>query len=341
MTLILRNHEMRGLLPLSDYIDAVEQGYHDMGSGRGSALPRTSLWIPGEEDQAHAGGHLKPGSRGSFKVKGAWLARFGGGVQPYTAGLPAGLQTFMFLFDQDGALAAIMEVLYYDWLKTGAVGAVAAKHLAPEGSRTVALFGTGRHARTQLHGLLAVHPIEQVRAYSRRPAPRAAFCHQMSEELGIAVTPVESPKEALEDADIIVTITNSPAPVFDGRLLPERPVHINAMGAHYPWVREIDAHVVTRSRLILDEWEQGLSEQGELLIPMAEGLLDKSVIAGDLAQVVTAQVAGRTSERPWTLFLSGGTGIEDVAVAARLYEAAREQGVGTHVEFGLPYQWVL
>ena len=58
----------------------------------------------------------------------------------------------MFLFDTDtGALAAVMEVLYFDWLKTAAVSALATRYLAPAGSATLALFGTGRHARSQLH----------------------------------------------------------------------------------------------------------------------------------------------------------------------------------------------
>jgi len=174
----------------------------------------------------------------------------------------------------------------------------------------------------------------------------------MSEELGIEVVPAASPEEALRGADIITTITTSATPVFDGKLLEEdKPIHINAMGAHYPWVREIDEYVMLRSRIILDEWEQGFSEHGEILIPIEEGLVQRrtwrrlrrpaSDVHGDLGQVVAGRVAGRDANCKWTVFLSGGTGIEDVAVATKLYKLARKEGVGTEFEFNQPYDFEL
>jgi alanine dehydrogenase len=343
MVLMLRNHEIRGLMPFTDYIDAVEEGYREIGLGRGAAFPRHNLWIEGDSTEAVGGGHLKANTRGSLKWKAALLPGLGGaGVQAYTAGLPSGLETYMFLFDaRSGELAAIMEVLYYDWLKTAATTAVATKYLAPENAAVVALFGTGRHARTQLHALRAIRPVERVQAYSRDRERREAFSRAMSDELALDVVPVDSPEDALQGAEIITTITTSPTPVFDGSLLEERPLHINAMGAHYPWVREIDEHVVLRSRIVLDEWQQGLSEQGEILIPMEEGQMEASAVYGDLSEVVSGQKAGRDQDTLWTLFLSGGTGIEDVAVASRLVEVARQKGVGTEFQFGMPYEWEL
>ena len=161
-------------------------------------------------------------------------------------------------------------------------------------------------------------------------------------ELGVEVVPVDSATAALKDADIVTTITTSPTPVFAGNQLDKaKAVHINALGAHYPWVREVDEDVVLNSRVIVDEWEQGLREQGELLIPMEQKRIDTSHVAGDLGAVVSGQVTGRGPNDRWTLFLSGGTGIEDVAVATKLYEAARAQGVGTTFEFNQPYEFEL
>jgi alanine dehydrogenase len=343
MALLLHNHEIRGLMDLSQYIEAVEQGYREVGLGRGVNFARHNLWIEGDSKESVGGGHLKPSAKGSFKFKAALLPDLGGvGVQAYTAGLPSGLQTYMFLFDAKvGELAAVMEVLYYDWLKTGATAAVATKYLAPEDSPVVSLFGTGRHARTQLYALCAVRPIKRVHAYSRTRDRREAFCKAMSEELGIDVVPVASPEEALRGADIITTITTSPTPVFDGRLLEDKPIHINAMGAHYPWVREVDEYVMLRSRIIVDEWEQGFSEHGEILIPIEEGFMEPSDVHGDLGQVVAGRIPGRDASCKWTVFLSGGTGIEDVAVATKLYELARKKGVGTEFEFNQPYAFDL
>jgi alanine dehydrogenase len=343
MVLLLRNHEIRGLMPLTAYIDAVAAGYREVGLGRGANFPRSNLWIEGEREEGNRGGHLRAGSKGSLKIKAGLLPGLGGGgVQAYTAGLPGGLETYLFLFDgQSGALTAIMEVLYYDWLKTAAVAAVATDSLAAEGAEVAALFGTGRHARTQLHGLCAVRPLRRVQAYSRRREPREAFCRQMSAELNIDVVPVETPAAALAGADIVTTITTSPEPVFAGEDLPPGPVHINAMGAHYPWVREIDDYVVLRSRIILDEWQQGLKEQGEILQPMQQGLLAQDDIHGDLGAVVAGRIPGREIDTSWTLFLSGGTGVEDVAVATRLVKRAKAQGIGTDFAFNQPYEFEL
>ena len=255
---------------------------------------------------------------------------------------PKGWKHICFLFDaRDGSLAAIMEVLYYDWLKTAAVSAVATRYFAPENRSVLALFGTGRHARSQLYALTTVCPIQRVHAYSRMPETRNEFCKKMSAELGIEVIPVTSPDEALQDADIVTTITTSPEPVFEGTSLANKALHINALGAHYPWVREVDTYTVQQSRVFVDEWRQGLAENGEIIIPMNEGDIDETHIAGDLGQVIAGKVHARKPDTRWTLFLSGGTGVEDVAVATRLYVKAKENGVGTEFEFNQPYEFEL
>ena len=315
----------------------------NIGNGAGAAFPRESLYIEGERNESHRAGHLPSGSKASFQFKGALLPGLGGaGLNAYTTGLPQGLETFMFLFDTNtGALAAVMEVLYWDWLKTAALSAVAIRHLAPAGSSQLALFGTGRHARSQLYAATKVCPIESVKAYSRRGPQREEFCQRMSAELGIEVAPASSPAEALRDADIVITITTSPTPVFDGADLPEKPVHINALGAHYPWVREVDEHAVVNSRVFVDEWQQGLAENGEIIIPLEAGIIDESHILGDLGALVAGKVEGRSNDSKWTLFLSGGTGIEDVAVCARIYEKAVERGIGTEFQFNQTYEYEL
>ena len=326
---------------MSDYIQAVEDGYREIGNQTGTAFPRENLWIEGDQPSASRGGHLRQGSHASFKFKAALLPNLGAaGVQAYTVGLAKGLETYLFLFDtSDGSLSAVMEVLYYDWLKTAAVSAVATRYLAPTQTPVVALFGTGRHARSQLYALSTICDIQRVQAYSRNPAPKQQFCERMSEELGIEVIPVPSPKAALQDADVVTTITTSPTPVFDGTELPDKPLHINALGAHYPWVREVDDHTVMHSRVFVDEWQQGLQENGEVIIPLEAGVIEESHVVGDLGQLISGKVAAREVDTHCTLFLSGGTGIEDVAVGARLVEKAREQGVGTEFEFNQPYEF--
>ena len=343
MVLLLRNHDLRGLMTIAEYIEAVEDGYREFGEGNGAAFPRENLWIKGERADSHRGGHLRAGSKASFKFKGALLPGLGGaGLNAYTAGLPGGLETLLFLFDTDtGALAAIMEVLYFDWLKTAAVSALATRYLAPPGSSVLALFGTGRHARSQLYALTQVAAIKRVQAYSRNPDKRRAFCEKMSAELDIEVIPVDSPEAALAEADIVTTITTSPEPVFAGASLPDKPLHINAMGAHYPWVREVDEYTVVNSRVFVDEMAQAWAEEGEIIMPLEAGAIDKSHVLGGLGALAAGAVRSREADTRWTLFLSGGTGIEDVAVARRLYDKAVARGIGTEFQFNQPYEYEL
>ena len=295
MVLLLRNHELRGLMTIGEYIEAVEEGYRQFGNGLGAAFPRENLWIQGEKADSHSGGHLRAGSKASFKFKGALLPGLGGaGLNAYTAGLPGGLETLLFLFDTNtGALAAVMEVLYFDWLKTAAVSALAARYLAPPDSAILALFGAGRHARSQLYALTQVAKIKRVQAYSRDAGKRRAFCEQMSAELDIDVSPAGSPEAALVDADIIITITTSPGPVFAGADLPDKPLHINAMGAHYPWVREVDEYTVVNSRVFVDEMAQGWAEEGEIIMPLAAGAIDQSHVVGDLGALAAGNIPAR------------------------------------------------
>ena len=340
MVLLLHNHEIRGLMDVSDYIDTVEAGYREYGKGDGAAFPRKNLWIQGETSDTY-GGHLPAGSKASFKFKAGLLPGLSGaGVNAYTAGLPGGLETYMFLFDTDsGGLAAIMEVMYLSWLKTTAVSALATRHLAPPGSSVLALFGSGRHARSQLYGVTKVADIQRVQTYSRNADNRRAFCERMSAELGIEVIPVDSAPAALQDADIVTAITTSPEPVFSGADLPDKPLHINGLGSHYPWVRELDTHTVVSSRVFVDVLRQGISENGEIVIPMEEGLIVESHVVGDLGSLVAGSVPARLPDTKWTIFLSGGTGIDDIAVATRLYERALERGVGMEFQLNQPYEY--
>lgn len=350
MTLLLRNSDIVGLAPIEAYVEAVERGYHDMGRGHGENLPRHNVWLHGEPLDATVTGHVPAGARGSFKFKGAHLPGVRAvGLQAYTAGLPAGLQTFLFLFDTDrGVLDAILEIEYLDWLKTAAVGGLATRLMAPEGARIAGLFGTGRHARSQLHAMVRVRPFEQVLVYGRDRARREAFCERMRDEIAAVplpsspvIEPVAHPDEILASADVITTITTSKEPVFDGRALPRRPIHVNALGAHYPWVREIDEHVMANAHIVGDVRAQALLEQGELLLAVEAGAVTLDALAGDLGDVVVGSIPGRSSDRPWSVFLSGGTGVEDVAVAAEIVTRARAKGVGTSFEFGGTFEYRL
>jgi alanine dehydrogenase len=229
-----------------------------------------------------------------------------------------------------GQIVAIMDGGYITAMRTGAVSGVATKYMARPDARTATIFGGGVQARAQLMAVHAARPLERAFIFDIIPEQRDKFAADMTQLLGIPVEPATDVRLAVEAADVIAAATSAANPIFDGAWV--RPgTHINGIGSHAPAMRELDTHIVQRSRVIVDLRAAALAEAGDLMIPIQEGAITAGHIVGELGQVITGQVPGRTSPDEITLFKSEGLAIQDVSVAARVYALAREQGVGQEV----------
>jgi ornithine cyclodeaminase/alanine dehydrogenase-like protein (mu-crystallin family) len=344
MTLLLTNKDVEHLhrtkiLTIDDYVQAVERAYREVGLGQGQLLPRESLWIPSDEKQPAAGNpnqhYVQPGKRGSLKILACALPASGVmGVLTYSGGFSgtlSGDQARMWLLlynTKDGALMTVMEASHVIWMGTGATAAVAAKHLASrKATYNVGIIGTGRQAHTQLLGLSSVLNVKMVKVYSRTPERRQDFAGQMGKLLPAQVTAVDSAQEAIQNTDVIVTVTTAKQPVLAGEWL-EAGVHINAIGAHYPDIREVDDETVRKSAIVVDSKAQALKEKGDLLIPIRNGTISPKSIRAELAEVVCGAKKGRVSDKEITLFCSGGTAIEYVSAGDLILRKARERNLG-------------
>jgi len=226
---------------------------------------------------------------------------------------------------------ALLEADYLGQMRTGAASGIATKYMARADATTAGIIGTGLQARTQLEAIAAVRQLSSVRAYSRNPERRAQFAREMTERLQLPVYPAGSAEEAVREAEIVVTATNSSTPVLLGRWLAPG-THVNAIGANFPQKRELDEEAVRRAGIIaVDSREQAMLESGDLLA--AFGGLEASawMVVRELADIVAGRVPGRTDARQVTLFKSNGVAVEDVAVAARVVELAQERGLGTRL----------
>jgi len=149
----------------------------------------------------------------------------------------------------------------------------------------------------------------------------------MTDELGIPVEPVESAEQAVRSADVVVTVTNAREPVLFGEWLAPG-AHVNAAGSNALIRCEIDTKTVKRSSLItVDSKDTAKIECGDLLVPIERGMIHWDQVR-ELSDVVAGHIQGRQSENDITLFESQGLAIEDVAVAARVYQHALAEGVG-------------
>ena len=249
------------------------------------------------------------------------------GFKTYT--VAAGVYNFfVFLSDsRNGDLLAVIEANRMGQLRTGAATGVATKLMARQESSTVAVIGSGFQARTQLEAVSNVLDIDQVRVYSPNAGRRSAYAREMSERLGVPVTPVESARRAVDGSNIVLTITDSLTPVLQGAWL-EPGMHVAAAGGADPYVTELDDDVIQRADVIVvDHRDQAKIESGELMMPASRGLLiwEQTV---ELCQVVSGAALGRRNADDVTLFKSLGMALWDIAAAKAVYDCAVAESVG-------------
>lgn len=316
MALLLRDGDVRSLLEISDTIDALEQAFTALSHGKAVNRPRTRLVQ----------------NNGILHVMAASYADAGVlGLKTFTV-FRQGMRSVVLLFSaEEGRLLAIVEAEWLGRIRTGATSGLATRFLAVPEAASVGLVGAGKQAETQLMGVCAVRPIRQVLVYSRRLPECEAFCLRMMQQLQVKVTPVASAREAVEEADVVITATTSGTPVFSGEWL-KPGCHVNTIGSNWARRREIDDETLQRASLIVtDSVEQARSEAGDLVIPANAGSLDWESV-WELADVVAGDGPQRNSSYDITVYKAVGTALEDITVAARAYYHASERGVGEEID---------
>jgi ornithine cyclodeaminase/alanine dehydrogenase-like protein (mu-crystallin family) len=249
------------------------------------------------------------------------------GFKAYTTS-KAGAKFYVTLFDpKQGGITAIIEADLLGQFRTGAASGVATKKLARSDSSTVGLFGTGKQARTQLLAVCKVRPIKRVCVYGRDPDRRTAFANQLSQETGREVVPVEKPEEAAKGLDIVITATSAREPVLFGEWVSEGQ-HLNLIGSNFLSKTETDVEVFRRAHLVVvDSKEQAKAEAGDFVGPSKAGVLHWGDVI-ELAPLSVGRYPGREGPKDVTVFKSLGLGIEDIALAVKVLELAKQQGLG-------------
>lgn len=200
-------------------------------------------------------------------------------------------------------------------LRTAAVSGVATRLLARPDSERLLIVGAGAQGHSHLLVMHAVLPdLRHVDVLSRSRGPAEALVTRARDELGLDAE-VATP-DAVATADVICTCTPSVTPVVAGALLPEG-VHVNAVGAYRPDMREIDTEGVISSRVYVETRETALAEAGDLIIPQDEARFDPTSIAADLTELVRGR-GRREHADERTLFTSVGVAFEDLVVAAAI-----------------------
>ena len=319
MALFLTEREVADLLPMGECIDVLEQAFAHAGAGQTDNKPRSRIRMP----------------NGFFHFMAAADAQhqvFGYKAYPSFPG-SGGSKFVVMLYDfESGQLLACLEAGRLGQIRTGAASGLATRYMAREDAGTVAVFGSGFQARTQLEAVCAARDIRQARVYSRRQDRREDFARQMSERLHLEINAVDSPQECVEGADVVITITSARDPVFEGSQLTPG-AHVNAAGGNHWQRREVDEATVTRADVIVvDDLDQAKVECGDLMWLEARGSF-RWDMAHELQDVVAGRVNGRPSAESITLFESMGVALEDIAAAQLVYNKAKERGIGQELPF--------
>jgi ornithine cyclodeaminase len=212
------------------------------------------------------------------------------------------------LFDEETlAPLAILDGIGLTDVRTSAVSALAARHLAPHARRLV-VFGSGPQARAHVAALRAVAPIEHVGVIGRDPGRTEAFAREHGAE----------PATTIDGAELICCATTAREPLFDGDTVPGGATVI-AIGAHEPDAREVDERLVARATVIVESRPSALREAGDVIQAVRSGAIGEGELR-DLGELVRGEVSVRT-DRP-RLFKSTGMAWEDLVTAAAAFARA-------------------
>jgi alanine dehydrogenase len=305
----LTEANVESLLMPGDALEAVEGSFRRLAAGAVENRPRERLRL----------------EEGTFAVMAAVDRELRlAGLKSY-AWLPGGTPFVVVLFDTEKAeLAGVIEADRLGQLRTGAASGVAAKYLARPGASTLGVLGCGWQARSQVACIREALPgIEEVVAYCRTPERLAEFCEETGAEAG------DSHRDPAA-CDVVVTVTTSKDPVLRGEWLRAGAL-LCAVGANEPCARELDNVVLERAAFVCcDSREQARLESGDLIEPVAAGVLDWLEVH-ELQEVVAGELEGRQSEDDVVLFKSNGLAAWDVAIGAVALEKARKRKVGKRI----------
>ncbi|HZD41216.1 MAG TPA: ornithine cyclodeaminase family protein [Terriglobales bacterium] len=343
MVLVLKNEQMKDLLPMAEEIGAIEQAFRELGEGKAMNAPRARLRVPWKEE----GGQyyfnnimgLVPGMKSmALRIDSSFSkeVQVDGSKRRVYPGDFIGL---VMLFDMDTCeILALMDDHYISTMRVAATSAVAIKYLAREDAEVMGLLGSGEQARTQVVAHLVVRPLKTIRVYSPTKANRERFAREMSKETGVEIIPVSSAQEAIRGSDIVSAATNTVDPVVEGKWLQEG-MHVTSLvgGDGFLPRKELDGEAIQKAGLIIVGYKPQifLDKQAEFHDRLARGFVKEEDLH-ELGELLNGQCRGRKDRKEITFFKNNtGMGIQFAATARKMYEKAREKGLGSELPLEL------
>jgi ornithine cyclodeaminase/alanine dehydrogenase-like protein (mu-crystallin family) len=293
--LFLDEEQVRQHLRMEDLIPAMEKALIDFSAGRVTQPVRSVIKVE------PSGGFL--GLMPALTPDGLGLKAVTFYPSNAERGIPTHMATIFLVDPEIGTPLAIMDGTLITEMRTAAVSAAATKLLARTDAKILAILGSGVQAHSHFEALKLVKHFEEIRVWS----PTKEHAEQFAKEIGATATSAE---EAVRDADVIVTATNSKTSLLKGSWL-KPGCHVNAVGACRPDWRELDDDAMSNV-VFVDSHEGAMKESGDLI-------LSGTKIYAELGEALAGKVPPRATET--TIFKSLGMAVEDIAAATLVYRS--------------------
>lgn len=322
----LSARDVKAALPMAEAVEAMKDAFRMLSAGQTVVPPRTHIEAeePTKGDALFMPSYIPGQKRMGLKI----VTLFD---ENHRYDLPF-IQAIVVLLDgETGRPMAVMDGASLTAIRTGAASGAATDLLARPDATTVAVFGAGPQARTQLAAVCEVRSINKATVFDLDNERARSFAREVSKEFSLIVEAAVSPAAALATADVVCTATTSSTPVFADRDLAPG-THINAIGSYKPKVREIPGETVKRARVVVDHVPSAMIEAGDLIMPLKHGLIGKEHFDTELGEVLAGQKKGRESPEQITFFKSVGIAVQDLAAAERALANAERLDLGTELE---------
>jgi ornithine cyclodeaminase/alanine dehydrogenase-like protein (mu-crystallin family) len=314
MVLLLKHEEVMQTVSMADAIVAMEDGFKEEGEG-GALLPQRI--------------NVKAG-KGWFRVGPVVLQNSGWvGFKAMNLAPGHGLRYQVHLYRiETGELLCIMDAQHLTTLRTGATSAVATRRLGKGGPCVVSLLGSGAEAYAQLEAMQVAGFVASARVYSPTEANRKRLAETFRSKFKTDIVDVGSAEAAVDGSDIVLAAVKSSTTVLFGKWL--RPgMHVNSVGTARRDQREIDVETFRRSDIIVVDTKEGVFGEAGDAFEARDAIQPDHV--NELSALVAGKVSGRSNSKQITLFKSVGTGIQDIALAAMIYQRAKEREIGSDI----------
>ena len=233
-------------------------------------------------------------------------------------GKPAVMGLYLLLDGATGEPRALIDGQRLTQWRTACASALAASYFAREDASRLLIVGAGALSGFLAKAHSAVRKIDTIRIWNRTRANAGRVAAELSEQ-GLPASAADDLDTELTQADIISSATISETPLIKGALL-KPGAHVDLVGGFTPTMREADDTAIQRAEVFVDTRGGATKEAGDIVQPLASGVLTLAAIRGDLYDLTRDTAKGRQDPRAITLFKSVGAAIEDLAAGIAVYE---------------------